>query len=148
MLEIADWIHTTLSGDATLLGLLGGDAADTRIVDGFPDEEFILDNLDPAIISIYEAGPAAEIRTLHDNGFWKPGEEYAIDVWANDTITMDQVADRVDLLLNQKQIPAQTTFLALGVDRTFKGRIPDDNPKIFRKSLRFGVTGIHSLTAL
>ncbi len=107
--DIKKGLFAILQGDATLLALQGGDAADTRVHNYREPDASDFTKAVPTLVTVYQMTSGGG-RFNEESGVEKPNEMYQVDIWGLDPDAVEQTAGRVYALLDQSAIPTGGTF--------------------------------------
>lgn len=102
MKDIKAIIYSTITGDATFLALTGGGASDKRLYRNFPPEQ--VDKTTPWVTFYTLAGGLFGPDQIGD--VQVPDIILTLDIWGLDADAVDDVFDRLMILLNRQSLTA------------------------------------------
>lgn len=147
MQEIREAFNDLLEADPVLQGLTGYAVGDTRVYEESPPMKIAMNSTSPAYITWRWSSPGGIIPEEYAQKAQYPDEYADVNVYATTSVLRDQVSERIDLILKDKDWNT-ALYRVLTTDRMGSQDIQEIHPGtqqliIKRKYIRYRFRGIY-----
>jgi hypothetical protein len=144
MIEIDEYIVTTIIGDATMISLMGIDASNNRVYAWYPSHDVVYNSTYPAAL-VFRKSSGSRPGENYSYPSQIPNINYHFRALSKDQLVLGQVAERLMNLFDEKYNVLLTNFGIKKISIIGNSDAPTEgdagNP-IYVKIVSFGLTNV------